>query len=173
VTSISDLFDEDEYGRALLETLSPTLRRTLRSALASQTEAEFFVSHELRYRDRRPEEWARVVEILRIYAHGRRRLVGSSTESRRRRNRDPRWLGTAMIKDAELRALLATLDSKARDDLRRVLIRDQADRDAIASRLMRYRDERRDNWADIIGMLTMYPGARRRVIRVLGEIDAR
>ncbi len=76
MTSISDLFDEDEYGRALLETLSPTLRRTLRSALASQTEAEFFVSHELRYRDRRPEEWARVVEILRIYAHGRRRLVG-------------------------------------------------------------------------------------------------
>ena len=60
-----------------------------------------------------------------------------------------------------------------RDDLRRVLIRDQADRDAIASRLMRYRDERRDNWADIIGMLTMCPGARRRVIRVLGEIDAR
>ena len=56
---------------------------------------------------------------------------GSSTESRRRRNRDPRWLGTAMTKDAELRALLATLDSKARDDLRRVLIRDQADRDAI------------------------------------------
>ena len=76
MTSISDLFEEDEYGRALLETLSPTLRRTLRSALASKTEAEFFVSHELRYRDRRPEEWARVVEILRIYAHGRRRLVG-------------------------------------------------------------------------------------------------
>jgi hypothetical protein len=71
-----DLFDEDEYGRALLETLSLTLRRTLRSALARQTEAEFFVSHELRYRDRRPEEWARVVEILRIYAHKRRRLVG-------------------------------------------------------------------------------------------------
>ena len=98
---------------------------------------------------------------------------GSSTGSRRRRNRDPRWLGTAMTKDAELRALLATLDSKARDDLRRVLIRDQADRDAISSRLMRYRDERGDDRDDIIGMLTMYPGARRRVIRVLGEIDAR
>ena len=76
MTSISDLFDEDEYGRALPETLSLTLRRTLRSALASQTESESFVSHELRYRDRRPEEWARVVEILRIYAHERRRLVG-------------------------------------------------------------------------------------------------
>jgi len=31
----------------------------------------------------------------------------------------------------ELRALLETLDPKARDDLRRVLMRDQADRDAI------------------------------------------
>jgi hypothetical protein len=30
---------------------------------------------------------------------------------------------------------------KARDDLRRVLIRDQADRDAISSRLMCYQNE--------------------------------
>jgi hypothetical protein len=34
--------------------------------------------------------------------------------------------------DDSLRALLSTLDPKARDDLRRVLIRDQADRDAIS-----------------------------------------
>ena len=63
--------------------------------------------------------------------------------------------------------------SEGEADLRGVLIHDQADRDAIASRLMRYRDGRGDDWADIIDMLTMYPGARRRVIRVLGEIDAR
>jgi hypothetical protein len=31
--------------------------------------------------------------------------------------------------DPALRAVLETLDEKARDDLRRVLIRDQADRD--------------------------------------------
>jgi hypothetical protein len=31
----------------------------------------------------------------------------------------------------DLRALLETLDPKTRDDLRRVLIRDQADRDVI------------------------------------------
>jgi hypothetical protein len=37
---------------------------------------------------------------------------------------------------------------------------------------MRYRDERGDHWADIIDMLTMYPEARRRVVRLLGEIDA-
>jgi len=75
--------------------------------------------------------------------------------------------------DVDLRALLETLDPRARDTLRRVLIHDQPDRDAIASLPMRYRDGRGDEWADIIGMLTMYPGARRRVIRVLGEIDAR
>jgi hypothetical protein len=54
----------------------------------------------------------------------------------------------------DLRALLATLDPKVRDDLRRVLIRDQADRDAIASQLLRYRDRHGDSWADIIDMLT-------------------
>jgi len=70
-------------------------------------------------------------------------------------------------------AILETLDSKARNTLRNVLIRDQSDRDAVSSHLTRYRDERGDAWADMIDMLTMYPGARRRVIRVLGEIDAR
>jgi hypothetical protein len=37
-----------------------------------------------------------------------------------------------------------------RDKLRRVLIRDQADRDAISSRLMRHRDQGGQDWADII-----------------------
>ena len=55
---------------------------------------------------------------------------------------------------------------------RRVLIRDQADRDAIASDLLRYRDEPGDDWADIIDFLTMHPEARRQVVRVLAEIDA-
>jgi hypothetical protein len=74
--------------------------------------------------------------------------------------------------DGGLRALLLTLDPKARDDLRRVLIGDQADRDAISSRLMRYRDRNGQDWADIIDFLAMYPDARRWVARVLGEIDA-
>jgi hypothetical protein len=67
---------------------------------------------------------------------------------------------------------LQILSPKARDDLRRVLIRDQADRDRIASELMRYRDGRGDDWADIIDMLTMWPKERRKVARLLGEIDA-
>ena len=74
--------------------------------------------------------------------------------------------------DTDLRALLETLDSRARATLRRVLIRDQADRDAIASHLLRYRDERGDDWGDIIDMMTMHPEARREVVRVLAEIDA-
>jgi hypothetical protein len=47
-----------------------------------------------------------------------------------------------------------------------VLIRDEADRDAISSQLMRYRDENGQGWADIIDLLTMYLDARRWVIRI-------
>jgi hypothetical protein len=72
----------------------------------------------------------------------------------------------------ELGALLQTLTPQARDDLRRVLIRDRADRDAISSRLMRYRDQNGQDWADIIDFLTVYPDARRRAVRLLGEIGA-
>ena len=79
-----------------------------------------------------------------------------------------------MVDDyANLRALLSTLTPKARHDLRSVLIRDHADRDAISSRLLRYRDEPSDDWADIIDMLTMHPEARRRVARLLGKMRLR
>jgi hypothetical protein len=45
-----------------------------------------------------------------------------------------------MMSDAaDLRAALAALDPPVRDALRRVLIRDQADRDAISHELLRYR----------------------------------
>jgi len=57
----------------------------------------------------------------------------------------------------ELRSLLETLSPSARDALRRVLIHDQADRDAASSQLLRYHDEHGDDWADIIDMLTMHP----------------
>jgi len=38
---------------------------------------------------------------------------------------------------------------------------------------MRYRDQNGQGWADIIDLLTMYPDARRRVVRLLAEIGAR
>ena len=74
--------------------------------------------------------------------------------------------------DDELREMLLALDPHARDTLRRVLILDQTGRDAISSQLLRYRDGQGDDRADIINMLTMYPEARRRVVRLLGEIEA-
>ena len=77
-----------------------------------------------------------------------------------------------MDADEALREVLRTVDPSAREHLREVLIRDDADRDAIASMLMRYRDRNGQGWADIIDLLTMYPDARRRVVRALGEIDA-
>jgi hypothetical protein len=42
-----------------------------------------------------------------------------------------------------------------------------------ASRLLRYGDERGDDWADIIDMLTMHPEERRKVVRLCAEIEAR
>jgi hypothetical protein len=76
-------------------------------------------------------------------------------------------------RNRELRDLLQSIDPKARDDLRRVLIHDQADRDAIAAQLLRYRDERGDGWADIIDMLTTYPEGRRRVGAAAGRDRSR
>jgi hypothetical protein len=81
-------------------------------------------------------------------------------------------LAPLIVDDADVRAVLETLDPKARDDLLRVLIHDQVDRDAIASQLLRYRDGRGYDWADIIDMLTMWPDARRKVVRLLGETQA-
>jgi len=75
--------------------------------------------------------------------------------------------------EAELRELLGTLSPLAREHLRNVLIREHADRDAIASLLMRYQDENGQGWADIIDLLSMYPDARRRVVRALGELTAK
>jgi hypothetical protein len=77
-----------------------------------------------------------------------------------------------MSHDDNLRDRLSQLTPSGREHLRRGLIHDQADRDAIASRLGPLRDERGDDWADIIDMLTIYPEARRRVVRLLGEIGA-
>ena len=46
-------------------------------------------------------------------------------------------------------------------------------RNAISSQLMRYQDENGQGWADIIDLLSMYPDARRRVVRALGELTTK
>jgi hypothetical protein len=72
----------------------------------------------------------------------------------------------------DLLPVLETLEPDARSQVRRVLIRDQEDRDAIAANLLRFRDEGGEGWADVIDLLTVYPEARRRVVRLLGELEA-
>jgi hypothetical protein len=52
-------------------------------------------------------------------------------------------------------------------------VRDQPDRDAIATELLHYGDQAGFDWADIIDALTMYADQRRRVVRLLGELEAR
>jgi hypothetical protein len=74
--------------------------------------------------------------------------------------------------DDGLRFLLMTLSPTARGNLRTVLILDQPDRDAIASELLHDGDANGDGWADLIDTLTMYPDVRRRVARLLAEIEA-
>lgn len=74
------------------------------------------------------------------------------------------------VDDAELRASLARMDSKGRGALRKTLIADQPYRDAMAERLLR---ERADGVADLLDFLTLNPEQRKRVARVLGEIEAR
>ena len=75
-------------------------------------------------------------------------------------------------RDDRLRDLLLTLSPTARDKLRRALILDQPDRDAIGTELLHYGDANGDGWADAIDTLTMYPDVRRMVVRLLAEIDA-
>jgi len=77
-----------------------------------------------------------------------------------------------MDPNPDLRTLLETLSPSARDKLRRVLVMDQADRDVVAARLMRFRDETGDGLADAIDLLSLHPELRRRVARLLPEIDA-
>lgn len=76
------------------------------------------------------------------------------------------------VEGAELRDLLRTLSPLAREHLRDVLIRDQPDRDAIATQLHRYRDERGTAWANLVDKLSLDPELRRRYVRLLGEIEA-
>jgi hypothetical protein len=52
------------------------------------------------------------------------------------------------------------------------LIRDQADRDAIAEELQRKRTKGPDQLAELIDVLSLDDGMRRRVVRLLGELEA-
>jgi hypothetical protein len=74
--------------------------------------------------------------------------------------------------DADLRATLLRLLLAARSDLRRLLFASQADRDRIGGQLLRRRTESATDLADLLDTLSIDNAARRRVVRVLGEMEA-
>jgi hypothetical protein len=78
----------------------------------------------------------------------------------RGRSSDRPFLPSASLRQVDngLRELLLQLSPSARDNLRRVLILDQPDRDAISSELLRYGDANGDGWAEVIDTLSDMPG---------------
>jgi hypothetical protein len=76
------------------------------------------------------------------------------------------------VDDLALRSTLCQLPPDARDDLRRLLIRDQPQRDAISAQLLRRRTVGANDLAELIDMLSLDDEARRRVVRILGELEA-
>ena len=76
-----------------------------------------------------------------------------------------------MDEDA-LQTTLRELPPDAQDDLRRLLIRDQHDRDSIAEQLLRRRTAGAGQLAELIDMLSIDDATRRHVVRLLGELEA-
>jgi hypothetical protein len=74
--------------------------------------------------------------------------------------------------DEVLSTTLRRLPPSARVDLRRLLIRDQPDRDAIAEQLLRRRTSGANDLAELIDILSLDPEGRRQMVRVLGELEA-
>jgi hypothetical protein len=74
--------------------------------------------------------------------------------------------------DEEVRVALGQLPLPALDDLRRLLIRDQPDRDAKAEQLLRRRTVGANDFDELIDMLSLNDEMRRQVVRILGELEA-
>lgn len=86
---------------------------------------------------------------------------------------DPHVLGVRDPRDSDdLRAALADLPPKARHLLSRVLMGDVGDRAAVVAALLPYRETAGDELAGMIDFLTLDPEERRKVVRLLAEIDA-
>ena len=72
--------------------------------------------------------------------------------------------------ETALTAMLSTLPLAAREELRRLLVTDQPERDAVARSLLR---RGATDLADLLDLLSLAPDDRRRIARVLGELAAR
>jgi hypothetical protein len=76
------------------------------------------------------------------------------------------------VNDEHLREVLSRLPSESRDRLKILLVADAEDRDRVAQKLLRSGSDVAGNFADILDTLTLDDGARRHVLRVLGELEA-
>ena len=74
--------------------------------------------------------------------------------------------------EEHLRSSLQTLSPASRDLLRRILVLDQENRDAIASNLLRSRDGVGDELANLIDAMSLDTQSRRLCTRLLAEIAA-
>lgn len=74
--------------------------------------------------------------------------------------------------DDALRNLLSSIDGRGREILRRLMRADQQERDAFAEELLRHGNAHASDPADLIDSATIHPDMRRRLARVLGELEA-
>jgi hypothetical protein len=76
------------------------------------------------------------------------------------------------MNNEQLRDVLCRLTPDARSELRRLLYSDQRDRDVIAEQLLRRQTPGATDLADLVDSLSIDDHARRKVVRLLGEIEA-
>jgi hypothetical protein len=74
--------------------------------------------------------------------------------------------------DREVKDRLSRIGLRGREVLRRYLIADQPERDAMSMALLRESGDAATTAANLIDMLSLNPEARRRVTRLLGELEA-
>ena len=116
-----------------------------------------------RHADRRPVTRTRSGRqgLRRVVA--RIRALGQSMADRRRSLRAPGGDPPSRLRSAEL----FSTDIAAPSGISAFPIGQRSLRCWV-----RYRDGNGQGWADLIDLLTMYPDARRRVVRMLGELEA-
>jgi hypothetical protein len=74
------------------------------------------------------------------------------------------------MNDEDLRDLLACIAAPGRDVLRRAARAEQWERDELARRLLR--EEGGRDAADLVDLMSLHPAERRRIARLLGELEA-
>jgi hypothetical protein len=75
------------------------------------------------------------------------------------------------VEDSEVGAVLRKLSPDAREILRRLMTSEQHNRDSYASALLRVDSVAAATMAELLDMASLQPDLRRRIARVLGELE--